>query len=342
MPGLKQSAAALLPRWQAMLSDYVGALAWSSDGRWLAAAATSGPISILDASSGATQVVLPGHAPGTGAIAWQPQAPLLASGGQDGQVRLWNVAAGVEQAARPGGAAWVERVAWSPAGDCLASAAGRVLRLWDARATLLREERDHPSTIADLQWRPGGRELAAAVYGGVMIHHADAPQTVRRLTWQGSSLALAWSPTGRFIATGEQDLTVHFWDLATGRDLQMWGYTSKVLQLTWDPSGRYLATGGGTGVVLWDCADPGPEGRAPRILKGLRAPVSALAYQPTGTLLAAGDRSGAVRLWPTGADRPRPWSARLAGSITQLAWTPDGRRLAAGDAQGTVVVFDAP
>src|SRR5690606_12058888 len=74
MPGLKQSAAALLPRWQATLSDYVGALAWSSDGRWLAAAATSGPISILDVSSGATQVVLPGHAPGTGAIAWQPQA----------------------------------------------------------------------------------------------------------------------------------------------------------------------------------------------------------------------------------------------------------------------------
>ncbi|WP_029215116.1 WD40 repeat domain-containing protein [Kallotenue papyrolyticum] len=340
MPRL--SSAALRSRWQALLSDYVGALAWSSDGRWLAAAATGGPITIFDARSGATHVVLAGHAPGTGAIGWQPQAPLLASGGQDGQVRLWDVAAGVEQAARPGGAAWVERVAWSPTGDCLASAAGRVLRLWDAQGALLREERDHPSTIADLQWRPGGRELAVAVYGGVIIRHADAPQMVRRLTWQGSSLALAWSPTGRYIATGEQDLTVHFWDLVTERDLQMWGYETKVLQLAWDRTGRYLATGGGASVVLWDCADPGPEGRTPRLLKGLRAPVSALAYQPAGALLAAGDRSGELRLWPIGLDRSSSWRARLAGGITQLAWTPDGRRLAAGDEQGNVAVFDAP
>src|SRR5260221_14213499 len=43
-----------------------------------------------------------------------------------------------------------------------------------------------------------------------------------------------------YIATGDQDSTVHFWKVASGRDLMAQGYATKVRNLSWDSSSRYL------------------------------------------------------------------------------------------------------
>jgi hypothetical protein len=51
----------LQPIWQATCDDHVVALRWSPTGQTLAAAAISGPISILESASGTVQHVLPGH-----------------------------------------------------------------------------------------------------------------------------------------------------------------------------------------------------------------------------------------------------------------------------------------
>src|SRR5579862_3672218 len=193
MPGLKRQpkerTSQTFPTiWQAAVEDCVSALVWSPDGRSLAAAAISGPITLFDGVTGQVQARLQGHALGTTALSWWLQGQRLASSGQDGKVRLWDGATGKEQGALDAGAPWVERVAWSPAGDVLAAAAGRTLRLWNAAGEAMREYVDHPSTIADIQWKPGGRELAAAVYGGVVLRHADQPDFARRFAWKGSSL----------------------------------------------------------------------------------------------------------------------------------------------------------
>jgi hypothetical protein len=204
MPGLKRqtkerTGQPLPTIWQAAVGDCAHALAWSSNGRWLAAAAISGPITLFDGLTGQARVRLKGHTLGTTSLSWQPQEPLLASSGQDGKVRLWDSETGAEQRALDAGASWVERVAWSPAGDMLAAAAGRTLRFWDASGQVLREHADHPSTIADIQWRPGGRELAAAVYGGVVLRHADQPDLVRRFAWEGVQPGAGLEPTRRIL-----------------------------------------------------------------------------------------------------------------------------------------------
>lgn len=347
MPGLKRppkerTAQHASTIWQAAMEDCVSALAWSPDGRYLAAAAISGPITLFDGVTGQAHARLQGHTFGTTALSWWPQGKKLASSGQDGTVRLWDGETGEEQRALDAGASWVERVAWSPAGDMLAAAAGRTLRLWDATGQLLRDHADHPSTIADIQWRPGGRDLAAAVYGGVVLRHADQPDLVRRFSWKGSSLVLAWNPRGTYIATGEQDSTVHFWVVQTGRDLQMWGYETKALQLAWNHTGRYLATGGSASIVIWDCSGKGPEGTTPQTLKGHTAPISALAYQPIGPVLASGGQDGQVALWQMDQPRRVPLITQLESSITQLVWSSDNRRVAVSTEAGAVVVLGTP
>jgi WD40 repeat protein len=329
----------LRTRWQANIDDFVIRLVWSLDGTLLAAAAVEGPITLLDARSGKVRHTLPGHGFGTTDLSWHPEQGRLASAGQDGQVKMWEASTGAELWSRPGGAAWVEHVAWNPAGDLLASAAGRELRLWDAQGNLLHQNADHASTIADIAWRPGGGEIAAIAYGGVTLRRPEQPDNPRRFEWKGSSLVLAWSPDGKYIATGDQDSTVHFWYSDSGKDLQMWGYLTKVRELSWDYTSRYLATGGSDTVVVWDCSGKGPAGTKPLMLQGHEGLLSVLAFQHAGPLLASAGQGGRLMVWQPG-ERTKPLTqAAFEAPLCQLAWTADDRQLAVGTESGTVVVL---
>jgi WD40 repeat protein len=229
MPRITALPSAPLPvQWQAEISDHVIALAWSPDGRWLAAAAVSGPISLFDGVTGQRTAVLAGHHLGTTSLSWNANSTCLASAGQDGLVRLWDVATGSEHHALAAGATWVEGVAWSPTGELLATAAGRLLRLWDATGHLLLQYPVHASTIAALQWAPrtvqvrrASSVLATAAYGSVTLWTPERSEPLAQFAWKGSILTLAWSPDGRYLVHGDQDATVHFWVLASGQDYQM-------------------------------------------------------------------------------------------------------------------------
>lgn len=367
LPG-KRATPTLERRWRAEIDDHVIALAWSPDGRTLAAAAVSGPITIYDAATGAARVTLAGHDFGTTAISWSACGRHFASAGQDGMIRLWDLEAGAPRLELRGGAAWVERLAWTPAArqrypanvprgknatpaapppsvddaPLLASAAGRVVRLWDTDGALVREWNQHSSTVADLAWKPGARLLAVATYGGLTLYLPEAEEARARYQWQGSTLVIAWSPDGAYIATGDQDSTVHFWYAATGEDLQMWGYPTKVRELAWDPASRWLATGGGADVTVWNCSGKGPAGTRPLQLQAHDDRVSALAWQARGALLASGGADGLVILW-----RPDRGTRSVAETgfnveVTALAWSPDDRMLAVGTATGSVALHSAP
>jgi len=41
-------------------------------------------------------------------------------------------------------------------------------------------------------------------------------------------LARAWSPDGQYLCHGNQDATVHFWIVRSAKELQMWGYPTKI------------------------------------------------------------------------------------------------------------------
>ncbi len=242
MPGLNDLApklpfgrrsARLSRRWQAETGDHVIAMAWSPGGTLLAAASVGGPITILDAATGAIRHTLPGHGFGTTAVGWNADGAHFASAGQDAQVRLWDLAAGRERLTLDGGEAWVERLTWHPRENLLACAAGRRLRLWEPQGRLVREYPAHASTISDLCWRPGSTDLTSASYGAVTLWSPEGEEPLRRFQWKGSVLALAWSPDGKYLATGDQDSTVHFWIYRTGEDLQMSGYPTKVRELSW-------------------------------------------------------------------------------------------------------------
>jgi len=287
--------------------------------------------------------VLGEHARGTIAVAWQPGTNVVASSGQDSSVVLWDTAAngaGVINRVRPG-MGWTERLAWSTDGRLLATATGKVLSLWNAAGELAHKFEPYAATIAALTWDKPGRDVAAAIQGGICVQRIEPPQfSLRRYAWPAACLTAAFSPNGKFLASGTQDGTVHFWNLTTGKDSQMRGYASKVLMTEWSANSRYLATAAGNDVIVWDFGGKGPEGSHPLELRGHTERVSALAFQPNGICLASAGRDWRISLWQPGKETIAVDAHLSAGEISVMRWSPDGKHLAVGETKGRVTVYD--
>ncbi|MBK9746008.1 MAG: WD40 repeat domain-containing protein [Chloroflexi bacterium] len=327
-------------RWRASLDDYVIALVWSPDGKRIAAAAVSGEIRVFDAISGSVTAALPGHAMGTNALDWHPDSTRLASIGQDGKAILWDVQTGQALHTLKSGASWGERALWSPKGDLLATAAGKLVRLWNAHGEQIREYSDHSSTVADIAWKPGTDHLAVGAYGGAVIWSASSAEPIRKLTWQGSTLRLCWSRDGRVLTAGQQDSSIIFWDARKPEPSMMWGYPTKVRELAWDRFSKYLATGGGETVIVWKFSGKGPEGTTPIQLTAHQDLLTTLAFQQRGAVLASGGQDGAVLLWLPDKREAPLGGFRGQGAVSHVAWSPDDRLLLMGDDQGAVIVTE--
>jgi len=319
-------------------------LGWRGDGDALAVADLAGEVTLLDPHGGAVTGRLPGHAGGVLALAWQPGGQVLATGGADGLVRLHDAAGAAPVApVRLGG--WVGALAWSRDGARLAAAAGRSLVLLDAAGAVLRRWQDHPSTVTDVVWSRDGSRVGAASYGGLrwyaVASTSDAP--IRTFDWQGSLLTARVSPDGRWVASGNQDASVHVWRLWSGEDAEMTGYPEKVDTLAFDRTSRWMACGGTDEISVWDFSGKGPMGRAPRMLPGHDEQVCALVWEPTGDRLASAGRDGGLAVWAPGpkATRTTPVFTTAAGArVTGLGWC--GAALAFGTVHGQVGMLVVP
>lgn len=326
--------------WKATLPDCAAALAWSPDGRQLAAATLAGPVVVFDAAGGRVVAEHAGHVGGALAVAWSPDGTQLATGGQDGRVVLHR--AGVVTVIDgdgdgDGDGDWVEHLAWSAAGDLLSMAAGRRVRVLTAAGAIATEVTGYASTVTALFWLPGKRELVTSCYGGLQFTQIGRAEWTRQLDWKGSILTARPSPDGRHIATGNQDNTVHVWETRSGKDLQMSGYALKVRELAWAADSTLLATGGGTVITLWSFAGKGPADQKPAQLVGHEERVTGLEF--AGQSLVSTSEDGTMRRWSR-CDGWRLVRTESAGTpLTALAVSRDGRRLAAASDAGTVLVW---
>lgn len=332
----------LTKHWAAQLDDYAIDLAWSTDGTQLAAASSSGAISLFAAADGARRD-LPGHADGANALAWQPRAALLATAGQDGAVKFWDTATAQHTATTELGSAWVDHLCWFTAASgskapLLAAAAGRALTALRADGSVAHTFKPAAKTIAALAARPAGGSLACAYFGGVALWDADDFVLQKELPYANGIATLVWSPDNKWLVSGNVDPSVHLWIPEQDIELHMSGYETKVKHLSFDQTSRWLATSGGRESCIWDCAGAGPEGREPAMLPH-EAPVCGVKFQNKHGLLASAAQDGSVQLWSP--ERPKPLRAtvKMPTAATRLAWSPDDSQLAIGTEKGHVYVL---
>ena len=116
----------------------VMAVAFSSDGKMLAAGSDDQTIRIWDTAMGGTAHVLTGHFGSVKALAFAPSGKIIASGSGDQTVRIWNLSTGNTSVQCEWYEGWddpITTVAFSPDGKMMASGSSRRegnMRLWDA------------------------------------------------------------------------------------------------------------------------------------------------------------------------------------------------------------------
>ncbi len=144
--------------------------------------------------------------------------------------------------------------------------------------------------------------------------------------------AIVFSGDGKTLISACADAVVHFWDRATGREVQRRPLrTSPRPQdhfggIALAPGGRLVAAWWGEVVYLCD-TQSGTE-RA-RLLVG-RSGQNQLAFSPDGKLLATGISLGGqnrIRIWDVAAGNER-LALKQPGFVDSLVFSGDGRRLA--------------
>src|SRR5207245_1421030 len=121
---------------------------------------------------------------------------------------------------------------------------------------------------------PGFPEHVARVFGSSKLRH---PSYV---------YALAYSPDGTRLATGDKDGFVKIWDVATGRELLTYrGHKDAVNAVAYSPDGKLIASAGDDRTVrLWEPA----TGKDKFTLAEHIDKVTSVAFHPDGKMLASG------------------------------------------------------
>ncbi|MFM9372817.1 WD40 repeat domain-containing protein [Streptomyces sp. Da 82-17] len=293
----KSRPGALEVAWEITVDDAPVALSARKD--FVAVAGAEGLVRVLDGAMGAEMGALE-LAGGALSVQLSPAAQQLAVTGPSG-CALWRRADGRVVVREQG--AWSASAAWADEGR-VAVASGRTAVVLDADGGELWRTEPAKSTVTDLAWLRRGRRLAVAAYGAVHGHERHTPAPVVTYPYIGSHLALAVSPTEKWICSGNQDASIHIWRTRDGSELTMSGYREKVARLAFDDTGRWLAADGAPDVTVWDFGGQGPAGTAPRSLRR-HAAVTALAWRPGDAgHLATGGRDGTVALWYATSGRP--------------------------------------
>src|SRR5206468_1110806 len=96
-------------------------------------------------------------------------------------------------------------------------------------------------------------EVRSATTGRLSLRYPSHPQVVLTLATQ-AVLTLAWSPDGKYIASGGADGSVQVWNATTAHTYVTYrGHTAAVNALVWSPDGKYIASGGAdSSVQVWD------------------------------------------------------------------------------------------
>jgi WD40 repeat protein len=174
----------------------------------------------------------------------------------------------------------------------------------------------------------------------------DGPRCELRAPGLPAPRDIRFSPTGRLLAAGFADGTIHVWDSATRRELKQFradptGRPSGVDGLAWSPDESCLyATTGLSGVLAWDW-------RAGRLRwQASTSQATTLRASTDGRLVAAlrTDHREILILWAdNGTVRA---TARLPADKDRffaphcIAFTPDGHTIAAGHYDGLLRLWD--
>lgn len=138
--------------------------------------------------------------------------------------------------------------------------------------------------------------------------------------------SVAFSPTGKLLASWAWDDTIRLWKISTGNEMAtLSGFPSDVVRVVFSPDGASLAIGLQDGTVkLWDVIAL----QELRTFFGHTGPVTTIAFSPDGTLIASGSEDETVKLWDVSTGYELRTLDEHNYRAEDLAFSSDGTLLA--------------
>jgi WD40 repeat protein len=251
----------------------------------------------------------------------------------ENEVRLWQVGTGQPV----GGPIRIGRVTWLSFGPD-----SRTLLCFKTRAALLidssgraRAELPLEGSPSSSSWGPDGARVTTLSSDGVQTWDVASG----KLSWlkRGSQgISSAYSPDGKWLATGHEDGTARLWDPATGQERAVLTHALPVKRVVFHPRGGELLTLtsdltqlSGSEMRLWRLTGTGAEPIGmPR--SSTAAFLRAL-YHPDGESVVILTGDGGVRVWDTATGHPLgPALKTPETERPTVTFTPDGQALLLG------------
>lgn len=291
-------------------------------------------------------------------LAFSSDGKLLASGSDDKTIRLWDISKGTLLRSIGGLSERIWSLTFNADATKLASASDdRTIKLWDvSRGQELQTIETEP--VKAVAFNRDGGILAT---GGENLKLLDLISTKDSRVLVGSTsdsiaktfrsfpvLSIAFSPNGRFLASGNPEYRIKLWDIASGREMRVlmsnFGFINPLI---FSPDSKMLAARTNGAISLWDASvgfdhRVGVYGMMPRtiVADSESSELESFAFSPDSRTIACGFENGKIQLLDVATGTLIRTLEGHLGKVMSVSFNQKGTILASGSADQSIILWD--
>ena len=176
-------------------------------------------------------------------------------------------------------------------------------------------------------------------YGITSLTTADNLTITYAYSLYSGSESVDFSPNGNYIATGDEDGDVGFWEVGDDEAIDYVNLGGDVQGVTFSPDGRYLAADGNDGnVIVWLLDVATRTTVRGTYVHDDAGNINSIAYSPDGRYVAVGVDLRWAYLWDLNSGEMLGWGINDSSEVYDVAFSPDGKYLATGNDNGDLTL----